>query len=319
MDILAYTEKPKRHYTYDSDVSEIIKIFSNNLFEYNPPETLTKYQVENALHSGVAALYKCEVPGSVNYDKWCCTPANPATYLDNNGVPSVITTIGSDYSVSLNVEKDCILLYNTSQKSPDSIIEKYANLIQDIDTTIETIVKWCRVAPIPKVRRDNDIVKYKAVMENILKGELINIVSDNSQLLIPENSKVSDMLDLTQPQAAEKLHFLSELREEVIKRITSLYGIPLSTSAKSVQTLNAELHGMDFYSLFCLFDRYYARKESFERAANFTGHDWNFDFSEIMKHQINDIFNHATKDRCIPNNVSRETNGGVETDEVDNV
>lgn len=319
MNILAYTKEPKRRYTYDSDVSEIIKIFSNNLFEYKPPETLTKYQVENALHSGVAALYICEVPGSVNYRSWCCTPAHPADILDNNGVPAKVTTHGTDYSVSLDVGKDCILLYNTSQKSPDAVIEKYANLIQDIDTTIETIVKWCRVAPIPKVRRDADIAKYKTVMERILGGELINIVSDNSQLLMPENSKISDMLDLTQPQAAEKLHFLSELREEVIKRLTSLYGIPLSTSAKSVQTLNAELHGMDFYSLFCLFDRYYARKESFERAADFTGHDWEFDFSEIMKHQLNDIFNHAAKDSGTPDNVSRETNEGDETNEDDNL
>lgn len=301
MNIKKYLEKPKC--CYDSGgTSSIIKIFSNNLFEYNPPNGLTKYQVENALHSGVAALYKLQYPDSVNNGKWCCTPAKPASILDNNGVPKVITTHGTDYSVDLDVDRDCILLYNNSMKMGDDLIEKYASLIDDIDLTILTVIKWCRVMPIPKVINDADIAKYELVMQRVLDGELINVVNDKSSLMRKDTANPDNKVELTQPNAAEKLHFLSEFREETIKRLSTLFGIPLSTSAKSVQTLNAELHGMDFYSLFCLFDRYEARKESFERAKEFTGHDWNFDFSYLMKHQIDDIINHRIKD------VPRETN-----------
>lgn len=304
MNIKKYIEQPKRCYDKWS-TSSIIKIFSNNLFDYNPPDGLTKYQVEKALHGGVAALYMLKYPSSVNNGKWCCTTAYPASILDNNDVPAVVTTHGTDYSVELAVGKDCILLYNNSMKTGDEIINKYANLIDDIDLTILTVIKWCRVMPIPKVLNDADIAKYELVMQRILDGELINVVNDKSSLLRKDTANPDNKLELTQPNAAEKLHFLSEFREEVIKRLSTLYGIPLSTSAKSVQTLNAELHGMDFYSLFCLFDRYEARRESFERAKDFTGHDWNLDFSYLMKHQIDDIMNHRIKD------VSRETEGVV--------
>lgn len=306
---------PKRKFTEYGNTDAIIKIFSNNLFTYSPPEGLTKMQVEEALHYGIAALYMCTDKGSVNYNRWCCTPAYPASIVDNNNDCKVITTAGTDYALTLNVGVDCILLYNTSIKSNDALIKKYATLIDDIDKTIETVVKWARVVPIPIVYSDADIAKYQSVMRDILDGELINVISDASDLLAPETStNIRKTLELTQPQAAEKLHFLSEIREECIKRLTSLYGIPLSTSAKSVQTLNAELHGMDFYSLFCLYDRYYARKESFERAEKFTGTKWHFDFSEIMRHQLNDIFNHTARETNVENVLRGTKTGGVNND-----
>lgn len=306
MNILKYSKNRERVCKDYNYIVDIINIFANNLFEYNPPDGLDKNQVERALSCGTACLYRCNDKASVNFGRWCCTPAFPATVLDNNGDASKVTTNGTDYSLELEVGKDCILLYNNSCKTSDEIIDKYANLICETDKTIYTIVEWAKLMPIPKVHGDNDIAKYQTVMERSLKGELINVISDNQYLFGTEGAKDDNLLTLTDPEMSDKLHFLSEFREEVIKRLASLFGIPFNTTAKSAQALNAELHGMDMYSMFLLFDRYYARKESFERAAEFTGHNWNFDFSQLMKHQINDILNH-----------DNETNSEVNQHEVE--
>lgn len=279
-------KKPSKY----SDILNIIEIYRNNLFDYTPPENLSKNQVENALSGGIAALYKCDVESSINYGNWCCTVAYPADVIDNNGTFRECTTQGTDYAMELTVGKDCILLYNNSTKSPDDLMDKYARTIYDIDKTLESVVKYSRLLPIPKVVRDSDIAKYKGVMESVLEGNLINVISDNSSLL---GTNTDSMLELTDSSASEKLHYLSEFRESVINRLCSLYGIPMRVSAKNAQVLQDEIHGVDLYSMYLLFDRYYARKESFERAKEFTGVDWNFQFGDIIKHTIYDVFEHA--------------------------
>lgn len=316
MRIIEYSKKPNKH-SYQSCVDNYvntINIYRNNLFSYTPPVGIDKNQVENGLQYGIACLYKCPVSSSVNYNKWCCTQAFPASLLDNNGVADKVTTFGSDYGVELKVDDECVLLYNNSTKTYNDIIERYSHLLNEIDITIETVIKWCRLVPIPKVHSDADIAKYTTVMRNILRGDLVNVVSDSSYLLSSDSPVKDDLLELTDVNASEKLHFLSEFREEVIKRLAGLYGIPFNTTAKSAQALNAELHGMDVYSLFNIFDMYQARKESFERAEKFTNHKWNFDFSELMKHQINDIMNHTNDSKGVGDNESTEIENNTVND-----
>lgn len=311
MNILEYSKKPKkqpRDYAY---ITNIMGLFGMKMFDYDPPDGLSKMQVERALsESGIACLYKCYVKGSVNYGRWCCTPAYPATVKDNNGDFERCTTHGTDYAVELDVGTDCILLYNNNLKTPDSICDKYAELIGETDKTIMTIVKWSRLTPIPKVYNDNDVARYKTTMQSILDGNLINVISDKTGLLKADTStsKDEDLLQLTDVTASEKLHFLSEFRENVIKRLCNLYGIPMSQSSKNSQVISDELHGMDIYSMYVLFDRYEARKESFERASIYTGHDWKFRYSDITQHTIDDVFNHMKGDE--QNAENSETQSG---------
>lgn len=283
----------KKLYNDNGYITNIIETFFNNMFTYNPPKGLDKMQVENALHSGIAALYICPIESSVNFGRWCCTPALPTTTIDNNKNFTKCNTFGTDYSIDLVVDKECILLYNNSTKSSDVIIERYSDLINEIDKTIYTIVKWSRLVPIPKVYTDSDIAKYKLVMEDVLKGNLINVISDKKMILDNDTSKESGLLQLTDANASEKLHFLSQFREEVIKRICSLYGLPMNFSAKNAQVISDELHNFDIFSTVLLIDRYIARKESFERASVFTGTDWKFDFSDICKHVLKDTYQHS--------------------------
>lgn len=310
MNIISYSQKPKKQKCSYPEVENIIKLFSNNLFSYNTPDGLDKMQVENALHNGIACLYKCPVKSSVNYNKWCCTPAYPADIITNNNTFKKCTTYGTDYGLELDVDVDCILLYNNSEKSPDTIIKKYAEIIGETDKTINTIIQYSRLIPIPKVTNNSDIAKYKQAMESILNGNLVNVISDNTRLLTNNTSSTNDdILQLTDTSASEKLHFLSEFRENVIKRLSSLFGIPLNLSSKNSQVISDELHGMDIFSMYLLFDRYYARKESFERASKFTNFNWNFDFSDLAKHTISDIFIHESSD----NDENNEIRDNIET------
>ena len=270
----------------------LITLIAADLHNYKTPD-FNKYNYELAINTGVAAFYKCTVKNSVNYGKWCCTPAQPAAVCDNMGVAKRITTFGSDYALEMEVDKECILIYNNSALYPDYIFTHYAEQLTETDISMSKLVKWARMTPIPKAKTDTDIAKYQSAMQRVLDGEDITIVSDEMQLFKDGHDTIDDnMLRLTDESAIDKMHFFDEHHEQLIRRIATLGGLPFSTTAKSSQNLIDELHDMDALSTFIIKDRAACRKDGFERAAAFMlekdgiAFDFEYDLNEILKKQL---------------------------------
>lgn len=269
----------------------LITLIAADLHDYKTPD-YNKYNYEIAINTGVAAFYKCSAKNSVNYGKWCCTPAQPAAVIDNMGVAKQITTFGSDYALTLDVDKDCILIYNNSALYPDYIFTHYAEQLTETDISMSKLVKWARMTPIPKAKTDTDIAKYQNAMQRILDGEDITIVSDEMQLFKDGHDTIDDnMLRLTDESAIDKMHFFDEHHEQLIRRIATLGGLPFSTTAKSSQNLIEELHDMDALSTFIIKDRAACRADGFKRAAEFMakkGESFDFEYSlnEVLKKQL---------------------------------
>lgn len=269
----------------------LITLIAADEHKYKTPD-FNKYNYEIAIDTGVAAFYKCSAKNSVNYNKWCCTPAKPAAVIDNMGVAKKITTQGSDYAVTLEVDKDCILIYNNSALYPDYIFTHYAEQLTENDISMAKLVKWARMTPIPKAKTDTDIAKYQNALQRILDGEDITIVSDEMQLFKDGHDTIDDnMLRLTDESAIDKMHFFDEHHEQLIRRIATLGGLPFSTTAKSSQNLIDELHDMDALSTFIIKDRAACRRDGFKRAAEFMAKqgesfDFEYDLNDVLKKQL---------------------------------
>lgn len=281
-----------------TDISEmymnLISQVAAYLHDYKTPD-FNKYQYETAINTGVAAFYKCTDMNSVNYGKWCCTPAKMAAVRDNMGISRQITTAGSDYALTLTVDRDCILIYNNSALYPDYIFAHFAQQLTETDISMSKLVKWARMTPIPKAKTDIDIAMYTNALQRIIDGEDITIVSDNASLLTGDHQTIDDnLLRLTDENAVEKLHFFDEHHEQLIRRIATLGGLPFSTTAKSSQNLIDELHDMDALSTFIIKDRIACRRDGFERAAEFMKkYDTEFDFeykpNEVLQKQLDKL------------------------------
>lgn len=269
----------------------LITLIAADEHNYKTPD-FNKYSYELAINTGVAAFYKCNAKSSVNYNKWCCTPAQPAAVPDNMGIAKRITTKGSDYALELEVDKDCILIYNNSALYPDYIFTHYAEQLTENDISMAKLVKWARMTPIPKAKTDTDIAKYQNALQRILDGEDITIVSDEMQLFKDGHDTIDDnMLRLTDESAIDKMHFFDEHHEQLIRRIATLGGLPFSTTAKSSQNLIDELHDMDALSTFIIKDRAACRRDGFERAAAFMAKrgeifDFEYDLNDVLKKQL---------------------------------
>jgi hypothetical protein len=283
-----YLKGKRKTWALNDMYAHIISLTAANQFDYNTPD-YNKYQYETSIMTGVAAFYRCPVKNSVNYNKWCCTPAYPADVPDNMHVASKITTHGSDYALELTPGVDCELIYNNSALYPECIIGRFADMFAECDKSTDALVRWSRMTPIPIVNDDVDIAKYTAVMQRIIDGEEINAISDNSRLIRDGHNSIDDnLLRLTDESAIEKMHFFSEYHDMLIKRICTYGGIPFSQSAKSAQSLEDELHDMDVFSTFYIIDRYNNRQEGFKRCEslmkkNGVEFSFNFDYSKYQK------------------------------------
>ena len=311
--LYSFLKGKKKTLSLNEMYMNIISCISSMQFKYKTPD-FNQYNYESAIQTGLACFYKCNVKNSVNYNKWCCTPAHFASVPDNMGISDKVTTHGTDYALELTVDKDCVLIYNNSAIYPDYIFGRFADCLTECDKSMDALVKWSRMTPIPKVHNDEDIAKYESVMNRILDGNEINVISDNSDLLSDGHKSIDDnMLRLTDETAMEKMHFFSEYHEQLIKRLCTLGGIPFSQSAKSAQSLQDELHDMDVFSTFMISDRHNNRKEGFERAEKFMKEKENidfsfdFDYSEYQKIMLDRI---KAEEKQVINdskNVSRET------------
>lgn len=270
----------------------MLLLLSAQLHDYKTPD-FNKFFYEAAINTGVAAFYKCREKSSVNYNKWCCTPARPAAVINNMLIADKVTTTGSDYSLELTVNEDCILIYNNSSMSPDMLSLIFAEDLAENELSMSKLVKWSRMTPIPKAKTDADIARLTAIMQRILDGEDINVVSDDLNLLSESHCTLDDnVLRLTDENAVEKLHFFDQHYDQLLKRYATLKGLPFSTTAKNAQSLVDELHDMDVFSTFIISDAIACRQEGFARAAAFMKekYDEDFDFeyraAELLTKQL---------------------------------
>lgn len=275
----------------DMYVNMLLRIAAGE-HNYKTPD-YNKFFYELAIRSGVAAFYKCNAEGSVNYDKWCCTPARPAETPDNMMITDKITTAGSDYSLELTVGKDCILLYNNSSLYADMLFCKYAEDLTETAISASKLTKWSRMTPVPRVQNDTDIVKYENLMKRILEGEDINVITEELSLLQDGHRTLDDnVLRLTDESAVDKLHFFDQHAEQILRRFATLRGLPFTSTAKNSQNLQEELHDMDAISTFMIEDEIFCRREGFERAAAFmkeydgTEFDFEYSPSETLQRQL---------------------------------
>lgn len=284
----------KKGILYDTYLT-LISTIASNIFKYDTPAfNQTEYDI--SIQTGLAAFYKCTDKNSKNYNLWCCTPAKNADTPKNDGIADKITTFGSDYAVELTVNKDCVLIENSSLHFPDFLFCHFAELFTETELSMKSLVKWSRMTPIPIVATDNDIIKYSAVMQRVLDGEEINVISDGTKLLTDKSESIDDrMLRLTDENSIEKMHFFSEYHEQLIRRLCTLGGMPFTSTAKSSQNLQEELHDMDLFSTIYLTDRYNSRKKGFEMCEKFMlekygeTFSFNFGYNNNVKKQLDRV------------------------------
>lgn len=249
-----------------------------SMFKYEGlPETLRPEFIEmNLIHTGSCGV--CEINGELytGVGGYCGEVVNfiPTEYqITNVGIGHKQGKIGTDFAVG----------WNNAATVPDLVIDQYADILTEIDVSERCNVIYSRFLRIPKVHDNKQKKAIEDSITDIRNGKITAIVSDNLRDILKGVEGESDFLDLTDVDKVDKLQYLNQYRDNVVKRFFMMYGQGMQSTAKLAQQTTDELHGYDKVSMILPEQRLYYRKKFVEDINSLFGTSISVDYSDAWK------------------------------------
>lgn len=200
----------------------------------------------------------------------------PAEYLVvNPGIGDKTFTVGSGGVVA----------WNNSLRIPDIQLMQYASILTEIDVSERCNVLYSRLLPIPRVHDTTEQTAIQDIIKKMLTGEFAAVISDNVQdsLFGDPQHPDSRFFDLSHVADIDKLQYLNQYRDNIIKRWYQMYGQGMQTTSKLAQQTTDELHGSDAVSMIIPLDRLKYRKQFANELNAMYGTSVSVEFSEAYK------------------------------------
>ena len=145
-------------------------------------------------------------------------------------------------------KRDVDIVYgiNNDTASPDMLVYWIAHLLQENDTSLENLIIYSRLHPIPKVTDEKDKQAFDEIIDKLIKGDLKAFASKN--ILADELGAGIEVLNLSDVDKVDKLQYLSRFADDILKKFYNFYGQPINSQNKSAQSISDEIHGMDSVS-----------------------------------------------------------------------
>lgn len=265
------------------------------MFEYkNLPETIPQWLLETILITeGTAGITEFNGELYTGTGGFCGNVKNfmQAEYqITNVGIGSKQGKIGETFAVG----------FNNSIFAPDFFIMKTASVLTEIDVSERCNVLFSRFLRIPRVSDTKEKTAIENAVKAISDGRFETVISNNiiDDVLTGEY-KNEKFLDLVDVKDVDKLQYLNQYRDNIIKRFFQIYGQGMQTTSKLAQQTTDELHGNDAVSLIIPYDKLKCRKKMCDNVNNIFGTNITVDFSECWKdsvQEMKELYSNGMKD-----------------------
>lgn len=143
------------------------------------------------------------------------------------------------------VGKDIVVGWNNATRTPEFSLMKYSSILTEIDVSEKVNVLFSRFMRIPKASDEKDKAAIVQTIKNIADGKFDAVVSSNIQSdareLIGDTTVTEPFIDLTDVDKVDKLQYLNQYRENVMKRFWATYGQKSSVGSKLAQMSTTEV------------------------------------------------------------------------------
>ena len=211
--------------------------------------------------------------------------------LDENNMPIGKATITTrhGYQMTGEIDTDICLFFNNEIRLPELKLELYADMFSEADISIRSIIKKARLLPIP-LTRDNKVKEaineaFKDIDNGFIKAIGYDAIMDD---FAGEGDPVT-MLHLTEPEHTDKLQYMSKFYDDMLRRVLTFYGHPLSSASKMAQVTSAELEGYTTYSRIYPDVMLKQRQDNWKHANEILNTNVLVDYSRAWEHLKNDI------------------------------
>lgn len=257
-----------------------------SMFDYeNLPDTLPKEFIEGYLISNGHIGFK-EINGNI----YCCGGSYSGEikgYLPTRYI-GVVVNVGQ---IEGEIGKDVIVGWNNATLTPDFDVMRYSDILTEIDTSERLNVLFARYLRIPKASDQKEKVAIEKAIEDMSNGKITAIAGSNIQEII-NGDTANKFLDLADVRNIDKLQYLNQYRENVVKRFYSNYGMPMRVTDKLAQQSEDEVHGNDTVSMIMPMQKLYYRRKMVDELNKKFNLDITVGFSQLWKNIYDGIVNY---------------------------
>lgn len=257
-------------------------------------------------------LYCCAGGYTGNYNGYI-----PKKYV--GAVPAIGNMEGNaesagEYTVEGEPGKTIVVGWNNSALAPDFELFDTATALTECRTSEDINVIFSRLLRIPKAFDSKEKTAIESAINALIDGKIEAVASKNKAdpFNLSDTTTDDKFVDLVDVKDVDKLQFLNQYHDNVLKRFMRNHGISMQITNKLAQQTNAEMHGADDYSQIYPLQQLKHRKRMIDDLNRVFGNKYGFtasvEFSEIFKNSYDKTINY------VPDELNEK---GVVADEID--
>lgn len=261
-----------------------------SMFEYGGlPDSVNKYYLELYLQTGPGVCWT----DKFKEKKLLAVECALAGDLDPYGIGrDVVAVTRNGQSLNLKRDVDCIVGFNNMTMTPCGDIFTDAQMLAEIQTSIDFLIFWTRLSPL--IRTSDDKIREKVIeaFRNIRKGIPVTITSKNalSEFGIPDDILITD---LTQPDFADKIQYTARLYDDVLRWHYTRYGHATNGSPKMAQQSVEEVDATLSQSMILPLSMLNARREMLDKVNAMFGTNITVELSGAWRAEVTTFENES--------------------------
>lgn len=255
--------------------------YSEDMLSYFRKEFLER----GFLNYGSAAILKKDNKYYAGY--WCNVE------FDDYGLPTGTADFFTQYCyiASGEIGKDIVIGWNNNIRTPELIFDKFASYLAECDRSIRTAIMNSRLTNNPVACDENDKKAIDIVLESVYDGKPKTVVQSNLlNKFIQDNGGGNEIrtLKLTDPDYVRNIQYLSNLHDDLLKRICIIYGHSLNGVNKLAQVNSDELKGYETLARVYPLIMFEERKKFINECNRVFGTSWEVHFSDAWRHILSE-------------------------------
>ena len=234
--------------------------------------------------------------------------------FDDYGLPTGTADFFTQYRyiASGEIGKDIVIGWNNDIRTPELIFDKFASYLAECDRSIRTAIMNSRLTNNPVACDENEKKAIDIVLETVYDGKPKTIVQSNLlNKFIQDNGNGNEIrtLKLTDPDYVRNIQYLSNLHDDLLKRICIIYGHSLNGVNKMAQVNSDDLKGYETLARVYPLIMFDERKKFINECNRVFGTNWEVHFSDALKHILSENGVEVTEKEANMEETEVEVNG----------
>lgn len=138
-------------------------------------------------------------------------------------------------------DKDIVILYNTPLLNDETDIFRAASAMSNTDNSFNLLVKYTRYLPLLLARNNKEREILIKAMQAMDRGESTVVTSEDITIDEVLEQKREMLINLTDPQLSDKIQYIMEASDNVLRRFYNKFGLYTSGNAKHAQQSKMEI------------------------------------------------------------------------------